>query len=328
MNSNKKYSLTDEIAQFPKGNLKKCETKVRYLGNTEQNVQDQGWRLFKDTLILGTNIEEEVAFSARYVAAIRAIETERKDALFRDEYAQVLAGNAVGYLKNLLKEQEKESKEGEKPYWCNERPYLVIRTKFMDDFAVEAMQHSGGKQVVILGSGMDTRPIRLNWLAKTMIYEIDKVEVIEWKQKLLKDIPSQCTIKYIAADLTKPWAHLLTDFDKNQPSIWIIEGLLYYLTPTENDILLKTIANLCAPGSWIGLDVVNTEECQAVSFRSAVDSPEEYFHQYNFKAEVVQPGDNSVHYGRFTRTLPQRDIPYVRRAYLVKAVKMEGFLGI
>jgi len=94
------------------------------------------------------------------------------------------------------------------------------------------------------------------------------------------------------------------------------------------------------------IDVVNSEEQKAVSFRSSVDNPENYFKQFNFEAKVYQPGDSQVNYGRFLRPFPSRNISSslslvsdtasstsstissstpttdIRRAYLVSALKI------
>ena len=50
----------------------------------------------------------------------------------------------------------------------------------------------------------------------------------------------------IAADLTQPWSHLLLaqGYQSDLPSVWLLKGLLMYLTEPEVYDLLKPISEL------------------------------------------------------------------------------------
>jgi len=205
---------------------------------------------------------------------------------------------------------------------------------------------------------MDSRAFRINWLSKiSNIFEIDRPDVIKWKLALIKDVikdvPSEIPIHYIPADLTLPWVDKMKDkgFDKTKSTLWIVEGLLYYFTPEQALALMKEIEENSIKNSMLLIDVVNGEEQKAVSFRSSVDDPENYFKQFDFQAKVYQPGDLEVNYGRFLRPFPPRNTSSltlsssslsdssssslsslttttttgtadIRRAYLVSAIKI------
>lgn len=256
-----------------------------------------------------------IPLTARLTAAMRARETDRCDRLFNDPFATQLAGaDAFAFLAQRIKPEE----EG--------RPYVVVRTRFFDDFLL-AKQAS---QVVILASGMDTRAFRLPWSANTTVYELDQPEVLSYKDAVLKDIPPTCQRYAIAADLTQPWSHLLLaqGYRADVPSVWLIEGLLMYLNAAQVATLLTTVSQLTATGSWLGLDVINTTAIQSAAdsgfqgyWRSGFDHPEELLANYGWEANVIQPGDEGAHFGRYTHKLPSRDVPNVERVFLVTANK-------
>jgi Leucine carboxyl methyltransferase len=99
-----------------------------------------------------------VAATSRWMAAARARESERTDRLFCDPLAAVLAGpEGFEWL------QDMEAAAG------SDVPgrYPVIRTRFFDDFVLDACQRLGVRQVVLAAAGLDTRAFRLQWPART-----------------------------------------------------------------------------------------------------------------------------------------------------------------
>jgi methyltransferase (TIGR00027 family) len=60
--------------------------------------------------------------------------------------------------------------------------YPVIRTRFFDDFLLDACQRLAVRQVVLAAAGLDTRAFRLQWPARTRLYEIDLPAVLNAKE--------------------------------------------------------------------------------------------------------------------------------------------------
>ncbi|PIG93048.1 SAM-dependent methyltransferase [Gloeocapsopsis sp. IPPAS B-1203] len=257
-----------------------------------------------------------ISLSARLAAAMRSQETARCDRIFNDPFAtQLVSAEAFAFLAQRKIKPEEEG-----------RPYVVVRTRFFDNFLLAKQT----PQVVILASGMDTRAFRLPWLVNTKVYELDQSEVLSYKNAVLKDVLSTCQRCAIAADLTQPWSHLplLQGYRPNIPSIWLIEGLLMYLNLDQVD-MLTTVSQLAVTGSWLGLDVINTRAIQSATdsdfrgyWRSGFDNPEALLANYGWKANVIQPGDEGAHFGRYTCKLPPRDVPNVERVFLVTAQKL------
>lgn len=206
-----------------------------------------------------SEIKDAVGFSSRIMAAVRAIETQRPDRLIEDPLAALLAGE----------ETIVQTTPTAKEYQDNGRPFVAVRTRFFDDFL---MSHAGQKsQVVILGAGMDTRAFRLAWHPDTHLYELDQPEVLQYKESVLENHQALCHRHSLSVDLTQPWSTKLiaAGYQTNIPSIWLLEGVLYYLHETNVHNLLKTISDLSTKGSWLGADLINTQSISQSSARLA-----------------------------------------------------------
>lgn len=107
--------------------------------------------------------ETGVSFTAKMMAAGRAIETQRPDALLTDPLAAQLAGEEVIEAAiPILEDYEKQGK-----------PFAAVRTRFFDDFLNNCSQNI--RQIVLLGSGMDTRNGSDDW-AKYWLSSCDEPE--------------------------------------------------------------------------------------------------------------------------------------------------------
>jgi methyltransferase (TIGR00027 family) len=127
-------------------------------------------------------------------------------------------------------------------------------------------------QVVSVGCGVDTRPWRLSFPPGVAWFDVDQQPVINLKRKLLAEagaeqqqqqqqqqeavrFPLQCS-KYtaLAADATSSsWTADLAaaGFSKTLPTVWVLEGLLYYLNPAQNAQLFADVAAASRPGAAV-----------------------------------------------------------------------------
>jgi methyltransferase (TIGR00027 family) len=273
---------------------------------------------------------ESVAATCRWIAAVRARESERPDRLFNDPYAAKLAGEA-GFA--FLDRMTAESPEG--PQGTN-IAYIVHRTRFLDDWMTEGVRQ-GLRQIVILAAGMDTRAFRLGFPADTRLYELDLPEVISVKEAALQEsgaVPS-CARKAIAVDLTTDWSKplLAAGFDPAKPAIWLVEGLLMYLEEADVRRLLAAVSALAAPGSRISADLINgyflkfrgtqrllgyLEKIQA-PWRFGTDEPETFFGEYGWKARALEPGE--LPFGRWHLKTYPREREGTSRMFFVTGEK-------
>lgn len=255
-------------------------------------------------------------------AASRAIESLRNDSLFKDDLAIALAGqDAISYVQAA--EMIDES-----------RPYVAVRTRYLDEFLIDCLQRldlgAPYKQIVILGAGMDARAFRIQSLLRATVYEIDKKNILDQKISKLKDIkPIPYCSSHILIDsdltVTEDWSSKLlqSGFQPDLPSIWMLEGILMYLTETEVNNLLEAVSQISAPNSRLGADLINRKAVQGRegSWSSGFDNPETLFYSHGWDVHVIQPGEEGADFGRYIRKLPHRETPDIERAFFVKAVK-------
>ena len=175
------------------------------------------------------------AFTGRMCAASRHEESMRPDGLFSDPLGKKLAG--------------REGMGQPMGAWI-----LVPRTRRGDDFLVERYKSHGARQLVLLGAGMDARAYRgfaasaggsgadVVGLPELKVFEVDQQTTFDVKEPLLRGerltVASRAAVGYdFAADGQDGWAQRLLDegFDASVPTVWLLEGLLYYLSVSSNE---------------------------------------------------------------------------------------------
>ena len=134
-----------------------------------------------------------------------------------------------------------------------------MRTRFFDKLFTDAAA-VGARQAVILAAGLDSRAYRLPWPDGTVVFEVDQPDVIEFKTRTLAELGAEPTAdrRPVGIDLREDWPKTLLDngFDRTQPTAWIAEGLLIYLSPQAQDRLFDNITGLSAPGSRLATEHV------------------------------------------------------------------------
>ncbi|MTE13812.1 class I SAM-dependent methyltransferase [Nocardia aurantiaca] len=204
------------------------------------------------------DITESVGATALGVAAIRAYETSREDALFRDPYAAKLVG-AVGsegwnaLMTGALSGQGVS--DADLRGWSM-GSVLVARTLYFDEYFADALR-AGIRQIVILAAGLDARAYRLEWPSGTRIFELDQPKVLAFKARALAGDEPAADRREVAIDLRQDWPKALLDkgFELGEPTAWLAEGLLRYLPGHAQDQLLEKVVELSAPGSRMALNL-------------------------------------------------------------------------
>jgi methyltransferase (TIGR00027 family) len=199
-----------------------------------------------------------VTATAHWIAAVRARETARADHLFVDRFAAALAGTAGV---SMMERSERAA--------GSENSYIPVRVRWFDD-AIQAAT-SQVAQVVLLGAGLDTRPLRLDLPPDLTWYDLDRSEVLAEKHEVLRHQATRCEVRPVAADLAADWGTPLraAGFAQHLPTAWIAEGLLFYL---EDPIsLLREIATMSAAGSTFIADIMGAAGLEAPSMHAYRD---------------------------------------------------------
>lgn len=193
------------------------------------------------------------------------------------------------------------------------------------------------RQVVLLAAGMDARAFRLEWPPGTRLYELDRPEVLSAKDTVVDylGIHPSCERHTVGANLEQPWEQALLDagYEVQEPSVWLIEGLLFYLSPTTVRTVLEAVSSLAAEGSRLGMDLVNRELLtspvmwpllgtlarRGIVGRFGTNDPEVLLAKHSWEAHVTQPGEREANYRRWSYPVVHRNIPGVPRLFLVRA---------
>src|SRR5262245_53919324 len=130
-----------------------------------------------------------VAITGLLVAALRAEETQRENPLFRDPFAERLAGP-----------EGRAALARYRSATGAPTPIIEVRTRFFDEALARAAA-SGARQFVILAAGMDTRAYRLDWPPGTRVFEIDQAAVMTAKDRALEGETPRCQRIAIGTDL-------------------------------------------------------------------------------------------------------------------------------
>ncbi len=208
------------------------------------------------------DLSTSVGATATMVAAARALASEGADPLINDPYAAPLV-RAVGIeffvrvVDGEVSSPADGNGEGTTPELQQETDSLAVRTKFFDDFFVNATA-SGIRQAVILAAGLDSRAYRLGWATGSVVYEIDQPQVVDFKTATMSQLGAAPTTerRTVSIDLRDDWPTALRDngFADDQPTAWSAEGLLMYLPPEAQDRLFDHISTLSAPGSQLATE--------------------------------------------------------------------------
>ncbi|MEY9964595.1 methyltransferase (TIGR00027 family) [Streptacidiphilus sp. MAP12-16] len=255
------------------------------------------------------------------VARIRALESERDDALFQDPLAAAFA--AAGGLPSYAERQSDRGREGmdqeARRRWLGVAFSIVIRTRFLDDLLADAVA-AGCRQVVLLGAGMDSRAYRLAWPHGTRLFEIDMAEPLGFKQSVLdaEQAEARCERVAVPVDLREDWPAALAaaGHDPAEPTVWIAEGLLIYLPEEAVERLLGQVGGLSAPGSRMGLTLgsrgvverfrQDRDTAASMWVSEMPEDPIGWLDGLGWEAEAFTLRERGAAYGRALSGPPQR----------------------
>lgn len=215
------------------------------------------------------------------------------------------------------------------------RPRIQIRTRYFDDFALRQLEMSGSQrvQLVSLAAGLETRAFRLQLTKSVFVFEVDVKEVLERKEHILdcmKPLPvvQAGSRRTVIADLSKKgWVKELKSagFDPRVRTIWLVEGLLYYLSEERVRELLSEIWERSPKGSAVCFSAViklvakkterktgNSIENLASLFQSAMPHPKELMNSIGWQVLAIDHlGGENANYGRWDESLPHENTIYV-----------------
>ncbi|MBX9420997.1 class I SAM-dependent methyltransferase [Streptomyces lateritius] len=201
-------------------------------------------------------VDGGVGLTALLVAAARAIETHRHDSLAQDIYAEHFVRVAPACADWPVRIEQVPAGDDD-PLWGRFARYFGLRTRVLDDFLLRSVR-TNARQVVLLGAGLDTRAFRLDWPSGVAVFEIDRAGVLAFKEQVLTDLSAAPKVKrlLVPVDLRADWVGALTNagFDPAAPSVWLAEGLLFYLPCPAETYLIDMVDRLTTGGSALAFE--------------------------------------------------------------------------
>lgn len=202
---------------------------------------------------MSEHLVSNVSDTARWVAAYRAWESERPDALFRDPLAARLAGDHGNAIAAQVPRQTRNG-------WP-----MITRTKLIDDLLMESVA-AGCDCVLNMAAGLDTRPYRLALPSSFEWIEADLPPMIEEKERALAGEQPVCHLSRVKIDLADSQARaaLLDRAGSFRKTLVLTEGLLIYLEEPQVRSLAQDLA--ARPGiHWWLLDVASPAVLQMMN---------------------------------------------------------------
>jgi methyltransferase (TIGR00027 family) len=188
-----------------------------------------------------------VSDTAHWVAVYRAMESARKDAIFRDPFAQRLAGPRGEAIVRTMP-------RGRAWAWP-----MIVRTAVMDEIILRAVNRDGVRTVANLAAGLDARPWRLDLPLKLTWLDVDLPDIQQYKRDALQGETPQCQLEWVPADLAAAAARqavMARIAASPGPALVVTEGLLIYL---EREQVMALATDLAATPNlkWWLLDIAS-----------------------------------------------------------------------
>jgi methyltransferase (TIGR00027 family) len=137
--------------------------------------------------------------------------------------------------------------------------YFIARTAFFDAAICRALD-DGVPQIVLLGAGYDSRAYRFaDRIRDTRIFELDVAPTQRRKKAMLEKggIAVPAAVTFAPVNFTRDSLDdvlAAAGLDRNQRTLYVWEGVTYYLTPAAVDRTLACIRRTSPAGNELCLD--------------------------------------------------------------------------
>lgn len=220
-----------------------------------------------------------VSKTAYYCCGVRMQDAESSHPLVGDVYAKRLLGSeGIAYW-----EEFRHFK------WPNAGN--TVRHYLIDSFIKKELNDYPDTMVILIGAGLDSRAYRINggkWV------EIDEAGIIEYKNIILPINECKNPLTRIAIDFEKEkLKDKLAVYTNNQHVVFVIEGVLMYLTDDQKNELLTTLTTLF-PIHTLFCDLMNKKFFEKFSKPIYKKLAE---HEAVFKDIAEKPADLFLIYG-------------------------------
>jgi methyltransferase (TIGR00027 family) len=231
---------------------------------------------------------ENVSDTARWVAVYRAMETERRDPIFRDPFARRLAGEKGQNIVDTMP-------RGTQAAWA-----MIVRTAVFDEILLDRVA-AGVDCVLNLAAGLDARAWRMSSLPSTLRWiDVDLPGILDYKTDMLRDEKPVVRYEAVKVDLTDAARRraLFAQVAAESSRVLVLtEGLLIYLTADDVAGLARDlhdarsfrwwVIDLASPMllKWMSRSWGKRVDAGNAPFRFAPEEGTKFFEPYGWREE-------------------------------------------
>ncbi|MEA3201548.1 MAG: hypothetical protein QOE90_2976 [Thermoplasmata archaeon] len=200
-----------------------------------------------------------VSDTARWIAAYRAQESARPDALFHDPFAARFADERGRAIAKRMSGPARAS--------------ITVRTVLLDEMVLAAVAR-GADRVLNLAAGFDARPYRLPLPPTLRWIEADLPELLDEKEAALAGERPRCDLARERVDLADPAARdafLDRALAGARDALVVTEGLLVYLREEDVRGLSAALRARTGVGSW-AFDLLSPQIARYTSRSAALEN--------------------------------------------------------
>jgi methyltransferase (TIGR00027 family) len=205
--------------------------------------------------------------TARGVALVRALEMQRPEAerISSDPYAVRFADPVLLWLTKLMIASGASRLVGIEGM-IN---FALLRERYVDD-VMHGELADGAEQIVVLGAGFDTRAYRID-RPDVVVFEVDHPDTQADKRRSLASagiqLPANIRFVPVDFDIDDLGACLRTaGYDAKRRTVFVWQGVVFYLTQTGVDHTLAFIAQNTHPQSFTVFDYGYVENKRQMSW--------------------------------------------------------------
>ena len=214
------------------------------------------------------------SLTAQGIAIMRALETERpaESRVCCDPYARRFVDGRLYWVAKVFDRLGYSEWRGP-----GVMGFLAARERHIDEVLQNSLA-AGLAQLVLLGAGFDARAYRFaEPLSRVAVFEVDHPATQRLKMARAKTIlgclPAHVT--YVAVDFnTQSLATALAaaGYDPHRKTLFVWQGVTYYLTATAVDDTLSFVAGHSGPGSAIIFDYIYSTLLDGTTRRGEVSA--------------------------------------------------------
>ena len=213
--------------------------------------------------------KHQASMTAQGIAFVRAFESSKPEGerICNDPLARRLVSPWFYWLSRMFAGYAERKGPGV-------MGFLAARCRYIDDYLGTCLK-AGIEQLVILGTGLDSRAYRIEELkGRLKLFEVDHpaTQAVKCTQliKLFGTLPTHVT--YVPIDFDVETLEKLFDFgySKQCKTLFIWEGVVHYLTAEAVEQTLRFVSTQSATGSTIIFDYVYTSALTASEKRAEI----------------------------------------------------------